>query len=79
MEQIISSKKFGLIRLIMRNIIAVDSLRNISITAQAGWIVITFYILAGIFFLTPCALRTAEMSTGSSQENGGIYIWVKKA
>ncbi|MBK2155577.1 glutamate transporter GadC, partial [Francisella tularensis] len=79
MEQIISSKKFGLIRLIMINIIAVDSLRNISITAQAGWIVITFYILAGIFFLTPCALLTAEMSTGSSQENGGIYIWVKKA
>ncbi|ALB01499.1 amino acid transporter [Francisella persica ATCC VR-331] len=79
MEQIISSKKFGLIRLIMINIIAVDSLRNISITAQAGWIVITFYILAGIFFLIPCALLTAEMSTGSSQETGGIYIWVKKA
>ena len=79
MEQIISSKKFGLIRLIMINIIAVDSLRNISITAQAGWIVITFYILAGIFFLIPCALLTAEMSTGSSQETGGVYIWVKKA
>lgn len=52
MEQIVSSKKFGLIRLIMINIIAVDSLRNISITAQAGWIVITFYILAGIFFFS---------------------------
>ncbi|MDE4957365.1 amino acid transporter, partial [Francisella tularensis subsp. holarctica] len=49
MEQIISSKKFGLIILIMINIIAVDILRNISITAQAGWIVITFYILDGIF------------------------------
>lgn len=79
MEQIVSSKKFGLIRLVMINIIAVDSLRNISITAQAGWIVVTFYILAGIFFLVPCALLTAEMSTGSSQETGGIYIWVKKA
>ncbi|MDE4994858.1 amino acid transporter, partial [Francisella tularensis subsp. holarctica] len=67
MEQIISSNKFGLIRLIMINIIAVDILRNISITAQAGWIVITFYILAGIFLLTPCALLTEEMSTGSSQ------------
>ena len=79
MEQIISSKKFGVIRLIMINIIAVDSLRNISITAQAGWIVITFYLLAGIVFLIPCALLTAEMATGSSQEIGGIYIWVKKA
>ncbi|ASG67698.1 amino acid transporter [Francisella halioticida] len=79
MEQIVSSKKFGLIRLVMINIVAVDSLRNISITAQAGWIVVTFYILAGIFFLIPCALLTAEMSTGSSQETGGVYIWVKKA
>ncbi|KEI35567.1 APC family permease [Allofrancisella frigidaquae] len=79
MEQVVSSKKFGLIRLVMINIIAVDSLRNISITAQAGWIVVSFYILAGIFFLVPCALLTAEMSTGSAQETGGIYIWVKKA
>ena len=79
MEQIVSSKKFGLLRLVMINIIAVDSLRGISITAQAGWIVISFYILAGIVFLLPCALLTAEMSTGSSQETGGIYIWVKKA
>ena len=79
MEQILSDKKLGLIRLIMINIIAVDSLRNISITAQAGWIVVTFYILAAIFFLIPCALLTAEMSTGSSEETGGIYIWTKKA
>ena len=27
----------------------------------------------------PCALLTAEMSTGSSEDTGGIYIWVKKA
>ncbi|MFC4892621.1 APC family permease [Pseudofrancisella aestuarii] len=79
MEQILTSKKLGLIRLVMINIIAVDSLRNISITAQAGWIVISFYILAAIFFLIPCALLTAEMATGSSDETGGIYIWVKKA
>ncbi len=78
-EQILTSKKLGLIRLVMINIIAVDSLRNISITAQAGWIVISFYILAAIFFLIPCALLTAEMATGSSDETGGIYIWVKKA
>ena len=63
----------------MINIIAVDSLRNISITAQAGWIVITFYVLAAIFFLIPCALLTAEMATGHTK-NGGIYLWtmVKK-
>ena len=79
MEQVLSSKKFGLVRLIMINIIAVDSLRNISITAQAGWIVVSFYVLAGIVFLIPCALLTAEMSTGSVNETGGIYVWAKKA
>ena len=79
MEQILTNKKLGLIRLVMINIIAVDSLRNISITAQAGWVAITFYIIAGVVFLVPCALLTAEMATGSSEKNGGVYIWAKKA
>ena len=73
-----SHKPLTLFRLIMINIIAVESLRNISITAQAGWIIVTFYIAAGIFFLIPCILLTAEMATGYSQ-NGGIYLWTKEA
>ncbi|WP_224728283.1 APC family permease [Cysteiniphilum sp. JM-1] len=76
--QISSSKSLTLLRLVMINIIAVDSLRNISITAQAGWVVVSFYILAAIVFLIPCALLTAEMATGYSK-NGGIYLWTKEA
>lgn len=76
--QISSSKSLTLLRLVMINIIAVDSLRNISITAQAGWVVVSFYILAAIVFLIPCALLTAEMATGYAK-NGGIYLWTKEA
>ena len=76
--QISSIKSLTLLRLVMINIIAVDSLRNISITAQAGWVVISFYILAAIVFLIPCVLLTAEMATGYSK-NGGIYLWTKEA
>ncbi|WP_395947457.1 APC family permease [Caedibacter taeniospiralis] len=78
MMQISTTKSLTLLRLVMINIIAVDSLRNISITAQAGWVVVSFYILAAIVFLIPCALLTAEMATGYSK-NGGIYLWTKEA
>ena len=76
--QINSRKPLTLFRLVMINIIAVESLRNISITAQAGWVIVTFYIAAGVFFLIPCILLTAEMATGYSR-NGGIYLWTKEA
>ncbi|MBK2124629.1 APC family permease [Fangia hongkongensis] len=76
--EITSSKSLTLLRLVMINIIAVDSLRNISITAQAGWVVVTFYVIAAIFFLLPCALLTAQMATGYTK-NGGIYLWTKEA
>lgn len=78
MEIAPSNKTLSLMRLVMINIIAVDSLRNLSITAQAGWVVITFYVLAAIFFLIPCALLTAEMATGWPK-TGGIYLWTKHA
>lgn len=76
--QISSTKSLTLLRLVMINIIAVDSLRNISITAQAGWVVVSFYVLAGIVFLIPCTLLTAQMAT-RYPKNGGIYLWTKEA
>ncbi|MFZ9036250.1 MAG: APC family permease [Francisellaceae bacterium] len=76
--QINSTKTLTLFRLVMINIIAVDSLRNISITAQAGWVVVTFYIIGALIFLLPCALLTAEMATGWPK-TGGIYLWTKQA
>ncbi len=78
MQTAASNKPLTLLRLVMINIIAVDSLRNISITAQAGWVVVSFYLLAAIVFLVPCALLTAEMATGHSK-TGGIYLWTKEA
>ncbi|MCF6767421.1 APC family permease [Thiotrichales bacterium 19S11-10] len=73
-----NSKVLSLFRLIMINIIAVDSLRNLSLTAQAGWMAITFYLIAGILFLLPCALIVSELAT-RWPKTGGIYLWTKHA
>ena len=73
-----ASKPIGLLKLVMINVIAVDSLRNISITARAGWLSVSFYIIAGLFFLLPCAMITARMAA-KYQNNGGVYLWSKSA
>lgn len=78
MEVTPSAKVLNLFRLVMINIIAVDSLRNLSLTAQAGWMAISFYIIAGIFFLLPCALIVSELAT-AWPKTGGIYLWTKQA
>lgn len=73
-----NQKVLSLFRLTMINIIAVDSLRNLSITAAAGWMSITFYVIAAFLFLLPCTLLTAEMAT-HWPKTGGIYLWTKIA
>lgn len=78
MEIAPSSKVLTLFRLVMINIIAVDSLRNLSLTAQAGWMAVSFYLIAGVLFLLPCALIVAELAT-AWPKTGGIYLWTKEA
>lgn len=78
MEITSSGKVLTLFRLVMINIIAVDSLRNLSLTAQAGWMAISFYVIAGILFLLPLALIVSELATRWPQ-TGGIYLWTKQA
>lgn len=72
------TRSLTLFRLVTINIIAVGSLRNLSITAQAGWVTVSFYIFAGILFLIPCILVISQMATRCSK-NGGIYLWTKEA
>lgn len=57
---------------------SVDSIRNLPATALFGSQLIFFFILAAIFFLLPCALVSAELSSGWPKQ-GGIYVWVKEA
>jgi amino acid transporter len=64
--------------LVMINIIAIDSLRNLPSNAAMGPSLIFFYILATLFFMIPCALVTAELAT-HRPITGGAYVWVRDA
>ncbi len=64
--------------LTMITIGSVDSIRNLPATALFGSQLIFFFILAAIFFLIPCALVSAELSSAWPKQ-GGIYVWVKEA
>ncbi len=64
--------------LVMINIIAIDSLRNLPTNAAAGLPIISFYLLGALCFLLPCALITAELATRFPQ-TGGAYVWVREA
>lgn len=64
--------------LVMINVIAVDSLRTLPISAEYGFSLVFFYCLAAIIFFIPVALVSAELATGWPQR-GGLYIWVREA
>ena len=62
----------------MINVIAVDSLRTVPITAKLGLPLVSYYIVAALAFFFPVALVAAELAT-TYPRNGGIYIWIKEA
>jgi glutamate:GABA antiporter len=71
-------KKLSLFGLVMINVIAIDSLRTLPISAEYGASVIFFYLLAALIFFIPSAFVAAELATGWP-ETGGVYIWVREA
>ncbi|NNM59434.1 MAG: amino acid permease [Legionellales bacterium] len=64
--------------LVMINIIAVDSIRNLPFSAEYGFSILFYYLVAAIAFFIPIALVAAELATGWPK-NGGMYIWVREA
>ncbi len=64
--------------LVMINVIAVDSLRTLPITAKLGFSLISYYLLAAFAFFIPVALVAAELAT-AYPNTGGIYVWVREA
>lgn len=70
--------KISLMSLVMITVVSVDSIRNLPAAAKFGPVLITYYILAAIFFLMPCALVSAELA-GKDECDGGIYTWVRSA
>ena len=73
-----TNKSLGVFALVMINVIAIDSLRNLPSNAATGLHIIFYYFFAGIVFLLPCILLTAELAT-NRPKTGGAYIWVRDA
>ncbi|MDF1678404.1 MAG: APC family permease [Legionellaceae bacterium] len=64
--------------LVMINVIAVDSLRTLPISAKLGFSLVSYYAIAALVFFVPVALVAAELAT-AYPSTGGIYIWIREA
>jgi putative glutamate/gamma-aminobutyrate antiporter len=73
-----SKKVLSVFSLVMINIIAVDSLRTLPISAKLGLSLVSYYMVASITFFIPVALVAAELAT-AYPNTGGIYVWVREA
>jgi glutamate:GABA antiporter len=74
-----SSEKISVLALVLLITGAIDSIRNLPGTALFGSSLIFFFIFSAIVFLIPVALVSAELSSTWSEEEGGVYSWVKHA
>ncbi len=71
-------KPLGVFGLVMINIIAIDNLRTLPFSAELGFALIGYYLLAALCFLVPVALAATELAT-TWPNRGGIYVWVREA
>lgn len=72
------NKVLSVFGLVMINVIAVDSIRTLPISAEYGFSAVFYYLLAGLVFFLPTALVSAELAS-AWPETGGIYVWVREA
>lgn len=73
-----NKQQLGLFSLIMIAVVSVDSLRNLPISAQYGFSLITFYLVASIAFFIPVSWLASKLSV-SHAATGGSYVWIEKA
>jgi putative glutamate/gamma-aminobutyrate antiporter len=71
-------KVLSVFSLVMINVIAVDSLRTLPISAKLGLSLVSYYVIAALTFFIPVALVAAELAT-AYPNTGGIYLWVREA
>lgn len=71
-------KVLSFFQVVMINVIAVDSIRNLPFAATYGFSLVFFYLMAGLLFFLPAAMVAAEMGTGWPN-TGGLYVWVREA
>lgn len=73
-----NGKPLSIFALVMINVIAVDSLRTLPISAEYGLSLVFYYLLVALVFFIPTAIVAAELATGWPK-TGGLYIWVREA
>ncbi|KTD29817.1 APC family permease [Legionella maceachernii] len=73
-----SKKVLSVFSLVMINVIAVDSLRTLPISAKLGLPLVSYYLVAAVTFFIPIALVAAELAT-AYPNTGGLYVWVREA
>ncbi len=78
MQNTTNKKPLGLFALIMIAVVSVDSLRNLPISAQYGFSLVTFYLLAGLTFFLPLTWVAGKLSA-NYPSTGGSYVWIEKA
>ena len=78
MLEVAKGQKLSLFAIVMINVMAVDSIRTLPISAQYGYSLVFYYILASLVFFIPSALAAAELASAWPQ-TGGAYVWVREA
>lgn len=73
-----SRQVLSVFSLVMINVIAVDSLRTLPISAKLGFSLLFYYIPAVIIFFIPIGFVAAELAT-AYPKTGGLYVWVREA
>lgn len=73
-----TKKPLSVFSLVAINIIAVDSLRTLPLSAEYGFSLVFYYLLAAVIFFIPVAMVAAELATGWPK-TGGLYVWVSEA
>lgn len=73
-----SNKPLTVFGLVMINVIAIDSLRNLPSNAATGLHIIFYFLLAGALFLLPCVYLTTRLARYQAK-TGGAYIWIRAA
>lgn len=71
-------KSLGIFTLVMINLAAIMSLRNLPAMAHYGLAMIPFYAFVALVFFIPISLISAELASMIPEE-GGLYAWVKEA
>ena len=73
-----SKRVLSVFSLVMINVIAVDNLRTLPLSAQLGFSLVSYYLFAAAAFFIPVALVAAELAT-AYPSTGGLYVWVREA